>query len=646
MAVLPYSLTAANDNAGATSVVTTCRDKKTMAEDGDLTAPRKPGRSPRERARALAFELAREVQTPDSGLAGDISRLIYEAERKGWPDVARIGLYAQAAGAFFAADGTVSTAIERLIDRCEVDNAHVMTALALAMRASVPAGEQRRSPAQTDDDLVRATVLLETPGGHSDERIAAHTACGIAYNERSLWELANEHFSAALEEARSSSMRGVRMASIFFNFAALQIGWACGLRQLADQRGAEERWRLGASAIAAAKDVDMPDSWRIELEAIGVLLAAIAGRDVAASADGLLGRLTDEVVADPVPARLLHLADALSDADAGRDGAAAAIEDFIAAGSEPGNDPHTRELAFFLAAELEATVGFTAGLRCAREQFAQRWNSRLTALESMRSRLQAERLRSEHAVLTRQVRLDELTGLANRRGQQRYLSGLRRARVESIAVLMVDVDEFKAVNDNFGHAVGDLALVTVARVIENAIRPGDLAVRLGGDEFAAILAGADLAAGRDRAQAISDGVAALSLHEVAPTLQLSVSIGVTAGDPAQIADLATQADAALYRAKAHERHRIVSTATAVPRAEARRPGSRVRSRLESLTMAERDVLLLMARGLLDDEIAYELASSEDTAREAVSGVLAKLGLRDRSHAVILAYEMGVVETPW
>jgi diguanylate cyclase (GGDEF)-like protein len=615
-----------------------------MTEYADLTAPRGTRRSARERerARALAFELAREVQTPESGLAEEISQLIEEAENRGWADVARVGLYAQAAGAFFAADGTVSMAIDRLIERCEVDNAHVMTALGLAMRSSVPAGEHRRSPAETDDDLVRATVLLETPGGSPDERIAAHTACGIAYNERSLWELANEHFSAALEEARSSAMRGVKMASIFFNFAALQIGWACGLRQLADQRGAEERWQLGASAITAAEDVDMPDSWRIELEAIGVLLAAITGRDVATIAGALMGRLTDDVVADPVPARLLQLADAISAADAGRAGAAAALEAFIAAGGEPGTDPHTRELAFFLAAELEATAGFAAGLRCARAQFAQRWKSRLTALESMRSRLQAERLRREHAVLTRQVRLDELTGLANRRGLQRYLSGLRRANVASIAVLMVDVDEFKAVNDNFGHAVGDLALIAVARVIENAIRPGDLAVRLGGDEFAAILAGADLAVGQDRAQAIGDGVALQSLHEVAPTLQLSVSVGVTAGDPGQIAELTSQADAALYRAKSHERGHGARTATS-ERPVTRRPGSGARARLESLTAPQREVLLLIARGLLDDEIAYELGTDEQTARAAVALVLGKLALRDRLQAVILCYELGVVE---
>jgi hypothetical protein len=92
-----------------------------------------------------------------------------------------------------------------------------------------------------------------------------------------------------------------------------------------------------------------------------------------------------DAVEDRVPAGLLHLAAAVSDSEVRRPGAAAAIEKFIAEGGEPTKDPHIRELAFFLAAELEATAGSTAGLRCAREQFAKRWASRLTALESMRA---------------------------------------------------------------------------------------------------------------------------------------------------------------------------------------------------------------------------------------------------------------------
>ncbi len=506
------------------------------------------------RARERAFDLAREVQTPRSDLDEDINRLIFEAETKGWSDVVRISLYAQAAGAFFESNARVRSAIDRLIDRADADNAPVMQALGLAMRSAIRFVDPGRSAAGAEDDLVRATVILETSTGPADERIIAHTACAIAYSDRSLWELAHEHFTRAYEEVKDRELPDAKVASVFFNLAALQVGWACGLRQLSDTAGIRERWRDGADAITAAAAIEMHESWQIEMEAIGLLLAALAGNDVARDARARISVLRAEKADDRVPTGLLSLARAVSDVDAGRS-SRADIEALLGEESGIAEDPYTRELALFLAAEVEAASGSPAGLRCAKDQFAKRWAARLTALDAMRSRLQAERLRGKHAALSRQVRLDDLTGLANRRGLERYLSGLRRAGESTVAVLMVDVDDFKKVNDQYGHAIGDLALIAIARAIDNAIRPGDLAVRLGGDEFAAILAGADLSVGTERAKAIVAGIESQPLSEAAPDLKLRVSIGVTAGHPAQIGNLTTEADARLYLAKGAERGR-------------------------------------------------------------------------------------------
>ena len=98
--------------------------------------------------------------------------------------------------------------------------------------------------------------------------------------------------------------------------------------------------------------------------------------------------------------------------------------------------------------------------------------------------------------------LDQLTGLYNRRsGEQRLAQEISRAQRHGrpLTVLLVDVDGFKRINDNHGHAAGDTLLKGFADRLQRAIRGSDLAVRLGGDEFMAILPGVPLRRGSPRA---------------------------------------------------------------------------------------------------------------------------------------------------
>ncbi len=162
---------------------------------------------------------------------------------------------------------------------------------------------------------------------------------------------------------------------------------------------------------------------------------------------------------------------------------------------------------------------------------------------------------------------DSLTGLGTRRALEAALDvELRRAKrnKQGLAVLMVDVDNFKAFNDHYGHVAGDAALCVIARCIAESIRrPGDFAGRYGGEEFCVLLPNTDLEGGIRVAETIRQAVvAANQLHVGAPSGHLTVSIGVSAfDDDATLGtaeeQLVHQADQRLYEAKAAGRDTVM-----------------------------------------------------------------------------------------
>lgn len=162
--------------------------------------------------------------------------------------------------------------------------------------------------------------------------------------------------------------------------------------------------------------------------------------------------------------------------------------------------------------------------------------------------------------------LDGLTGIANRRRFDEVLRAeLRRmARAGTpLALVMLDVDYFKAFNDRYGHLAGDDCLRTVASCLAETLRrSGDLAARLGGEEFALLLPSCDRAAGAAVADRVRAAVAARAVPHAGSPLssRLTVSMGVAALVPAigtSPGDLLDAADRALYQAKAEGRDRVV-----------------------------------------------------------------------------------------
>jgi diguanylate cyclase (GGDEF)-like protein len=216
-----------------------------------------------------------------------------------------------------------------------------------------------------------------------------------------------------------------------------------------------------------------------------------------------------------------------------------------------GESPRVHSLALCVAAEIEAAVAGreTAGLRYAKHLSRRRWVARLSSLASMQSLLHAERLRSEHHLLSQHAYLDDLTRLGNRRALRRFIDGLVSHGVSAVALVLVDLDHFKDVNDRYGHSAGDETLVRVAVILRGAVRAQDVAVRLGGDEFLLLLALADPEAARRRSEAIITAIAAEDWDQIRAGLRVTASIGLAWGDPRQLEDLSTAGDAALYRAK-------------------------------------------------------------------------------------------------
>jgi len=165
-----------------------------------------------------------------------------------------------------------------------------------------------------------------------------------------------------------------------------------------------------------------------------------------------------------------------------------------------------------------------------------------------------DRLRAATQALTRSeelVRRDELTGLGNRRACQEHIERLtREGRLASHALLLVDCDAFKRVNDVHGHQSGDRVLQNVANLLTSVAGAGDTACRFGGDEFALLVHARDHAELQRVAEFIVGTARSLAEMQADPPAICRLSIGGCWIDPdAEWSDWYAQADAALYRAK-------------------------------------------------------------------------------------------------
>lgn len=158
------------------------------------------------------------------------------------------------------------------------------------------------------------------------------------------------------------------------------------------------------------------------------------------------------------------------------------------------------------------------------------------------------------ATLQNEAREDPLTGLSNRRGLDDQLQravDLVQRYDETISLLFADLDDFKQINDDHGHAIGDLALKHVSTLFRTNVRRSDVIARIGGDEFAILLWQTDQSMAEAKAEALANLIVTTPLCVDGVPVDLGVSIGATelSRDDESAGSILARADKAMYAAK-------------------------------------------------------------------------------------------------
>ncbi len=166
-----------------------------------------------------------------------------------------------------------------------------------------------------------------------------------------------------------------------------------------------------------------------------------------------------------------------------------------------------------------------------------------------------------HQAAESEARTDQLTQLPNRRYFDEYcrLLASRRRSTDRVAIIAIDVDHFKKLNDQYGHQVGDVVLRAIANAIQYSVREEDVPARFGGEEFVVLLRNPSAGFALEIGERIRQNVRDLDLTDAGVTGGVTVSVGVASGEEAgePIDEIVARADRALYAAKRNGRDRVV-----------------------------------------------------------------------------------------
>jgi diguanylate cyclase (GGDEF)-like protein len=442
---------------------------------------------------------------------------------------------------------------------------------ALSMRAMAHFRQDSVEAAMLD--LAQAEVALS---GCEDEALRnwAHTGLGYCYLEMRLYELCEPHLLAAVElfgcpipllDARTIDL---------MNLAELYLRWGNELERAVPYAEAEdeaerlrdrghhyarlaveEAERRGpVGLLATCRATELCSRPRAEAESsLEELRTAYASPD---HLDHHGGRATIGAALARTLWRVGQREEALRHAREAAELSATAT------------DWHVGAAVQWLLVEMQAEAGLpgaAAGRDYAQLLSRVLWQQRLRTLQGARTALDVERLQHDNRAARRAAREDPLTGVGNRRALDDALANARRqldGEELPTSLLVVDLDDFKIVNDRHGHVVGDQVLRAVAGAVRSVARAEDVVARLGGDEFVVLARGTDEATGRRLARRVAAAIEELEVAGPGGVVRLGASVGVrTTGDGVEVADLLQAADAAMYDAKRGPR-RVVGSSSA------------------------------------------------------------------------------------
>ncbi len=532
-----------------------------------------PERTPRESAYLRAYHLLEAVQGDPRTRAEAVAALptaLREADTLGWNDVAFVVAGAVVVHSMTRGDSRAQTKreIDALVARAQRLGTPTSMAVALAYRAAAAANSNDTGTVLADG--ARAAALLDDASDddrssdidkHTElERAIGYVAVAAAFNSLRLWELVDDFYGRVIALGDAARV-AQQTAAVAVNRVIMRLEWALALLESGDDRAARQQLAQVLDVVDAAASEPMPNLWRRDVLAGADVAKLLRGDDI----DEILPRVERHRHALSLSGDLellpkLEAATALALWRAGRRDEALARVANLERETSNSSGAHSFPLwvRATVLAEAEPSAATAAQIEYVKQVCHMLSHSRAAVLAAARAQIGVERRKREHEALTRAVDTDPLTGLRNRRAFEAWLRRPLEGSAANTALLLIDIDNFKEVNDTFGHDRGDEVLRAVASMMVSSVRPGDLAVRHGGDEFALILEGDPVleTVATHRANELGRAIETASWHDIAPGLSVSVSIGVAVARPHSDASAAVDparlyklADEALYRSK-------------------------------------------------------------------------------------------------
>jgi diguanylate cyclase (GGDEF)-like protein len=461
--------------------------------------------------------------------------------------------------------------VDLLVGRAEAIGSPALQALALGLRAVAAANDDKAAAVR---DAARATALLDDDDQSPLDRCVGYVVAAAAFNTLRLWELVDELYTRALEFG-AVSRETRQTAAIAVNRVLTRLEWALAAVEHGDsaQRDdgpdvdAESSAQRAGELLDAVLDVvpqalaeQLPALWRLNVLACADIAAMLRGSRL----DEVLGRINEQrrllaEAGDIEVLPILEAAIALALWRGGRrdDAIAAALRVTPATSVSSGAQTFPLWARAHVLAAAEPSTATSAQRDHSRAIVQLVWQSRMTVLAAARAQIVVEQRKREHEALAHAVNTDPLTGLSNRRRFEMWLQRPAAELRPGTVLLLIDVDDFKEVNDRFGHDCGDQVLRVVAALMASSVRADDVAIRHGGDEFALILDGDELSVDAviERAERLGAAVSDTRWADIEPGLNVSISIGAALcrrrSEPPTVepVTLYKVADAALYRAK-------------------------------------------------------------------------------------------------